>query len=268
MNCFFCGTIRNCSKYIDEVYNNVMKMSELFEDYKVLLFYDVSTDDTLSKLQYYASINPKFTFYENKDELHRLRTFRLATGRNYLINQLNQEGGKYPFFIMLDWDNVSCGKLDINLMKKSLLDSANWDALSFWNNDKYYYDWWALSVYPYVISCYEFKNGSSTYNNYLKKLRESSNGRYIQCYSAFGGLAIYKTNKFSNCLYKGDKDFSYIPKNLRMNQIRKNKHLLNKNTPLSKSKDQSEDCEHRYFHFSAHLLNNAKIYISPFSLFK
>ena len=66
MNCFFCGTIRNCSKYIDEVYNNVMKMSELFEDYKILLFYDVSTDDTLSKLQYYANINPKFTFYENK----------------------------------------------------------------------------------------------------------------------------------------------------------------------------------------------------------
>ena len=265
MNCFFCGTIRNCSKYIDEVYNNVMKMSELFEDYKILLFYDVSTDDTLSKLQYYANINPKFTFYENKNKMHRLRTYRLATGRNYLINELNKENGKYPFFIMLDWDNVSCGKLDITLMKKSLLDSENWDALSFWNSDNFYYDCWALSVYPYVISCFEFKNGCSTYVNYLNELRKSSNGRYIRCYSAFGGLSIYKTSKFSNCLYKSDKNFSYIPKNLRMNQINKNRHLLNKNTrPSSKS----EDCEHRYFHFSAYLTNNARICISPYSLFK
>lgn len=267
MNCFFCGTIRNSSRYIDEVYHNVIQMTTLFEDYKIVIYYDESNDDTLSKLQYYASINPKFFFYENTNPMHPLRTYRLATGRNYLIEQLNQENGKYPFFIMLDWDDVSCGKIDMNLLRNSLKRSNEWDALSFWNSDRDYYDIWALSIKPYVISCFEFKNGLEMYKRYTKKIRKESQGRYINCYSAFGGLSIYKTNKFSNCIYKGNKNFSYIPKHLRDEQLKLNGKILIRDTPEDLY-GEKEDCEHRYFHFSACLLNKAVICISPHSLFK
>jgi hypothetical protein len=147
-------------------------------------------------------------------------------------------------------------------MEKSLLDSENWDALSFWNSHNRYYDIWALSIDHLVISYLEFENGVGLYVNYLNRLRKRCNGEYIQCYSAFGGLSIYKTSKFSNCLYKGDKNFNYIPQNLRTNQINKVGHLLIKDI------EEPEDCEHRHFHFSAYLTNNAKICISPYSLFK
>ena len=268
MNCFFCGTIRNCSKHLNEVYNNVMEMASVFDDYKILLYYDVSSDDTLNKLQYYASINPRFFFYENTEPLDEFRTFRLAKGRNYLINELNKEEGKYPYFIMLDWDDVSCGKVNIPLLRNSLIRNNEWDALSFWNSNKYYYDIWALSIKPYVLSCYEFDKGYYTYMNYITNLRKASNGKYIPCYSAFGGLSIYKTVMFSNCIYDGKKDFSYIPKKLVLDQINMDKRNF---TPIRKNINDSyyqnvEDCEHRFFHFNAILKNNARIRISPHEL--
>lgn len=267
MNCFFCGTIRDCSKYLDEVYSNVIQMASIFDDYKIVLYYDVSSDDTLNKLRYYANINPRFSFYENREPLHRLRTFRLAKGRNYLISELNKENGKYPYFMMVDWDNVSCGTVDVGLLRNSLMRNNEWDALSFWNSNKFYYDLWALSIKPYVLSCYEFDNGFNKYVKYINNLRKASKGKYIPCYSAFGGLCIYKTALFSNCVYDGKKDFSYIPRNLVSDQIKMD---MNTFLPIKKQKGDGyqtgEDCEHRFFHFTAILKNNARIRISPYQL--
>ena len=268
MNCFFCGTIRNTAKYMDTVYKNVIEMATFFDDYKIMLYYDVSNDNTLNKLQYYASINPRFSFYENQEPLHPLRTFRIAKGRNYLISQLNQENNQYPYFIMLDWDEVSCGKIDKKLLQNSLERSDEWDALSFWNSQKFYYDLWALSIKPYVISCFEFKNGANKYLKYITHIRNGCEGKYIPCYSAYGGLCIYKTEKFSNCEYNGKKNFSYIPLQMRQDQLRIAGNTLNMNTDPKLLETDQEDCEHRYFHFSAVLLNNARIRISPYTLFK
>ena len=53
MNIFICGTVRNVGKHFDKVYNNMMKIASLFNDYEILLYYDKSDDDTLNKLMYY-----------------------------------------------------------------------------------------------------------------------------------------------------------------------------------------------------------------------
>lgn len=269
MNCFFCGTMRDCSKYIDEVYSNVIEMASVFDDYKILIYYDVSQDNSLQKLQYYANINPRFFFYENKEPLHDLRTFRLAKGRNYLIDELNKENDKYPYFIMIDWDNVSCGKVNIPLLRNSLMRHSEWDALSFWNSERYYYDIWALSIKPCILSCYEFVKGYHKYLHYITKIRKASKGKYIPCYSAFGGLCIYKTAMFSNCVYNGNKDFSYIPKNLIDEQLQiDGKSLIVSKKQIDGIYLENEDCEHRIFHFMAISKNNARIRISPYSLLK
>ena len=136
MNCFICGTVRNVGKHIDKVYENMIKVSKLFDDYEILLYYDISNDNTLDKLVYYNQINPKFTFHENKNPLHSLRTHRLAIGRNYLLQEINDKKDKYPLFIMMDCDDVCDGNINIELLKNSLLRINEWDSLSFWGNNR------------------------------------------------------------------------------------------------------------------------------------
>jgi hypothetical protein len=272
MNCLICGTVRNVGRYIDKVYTNMMLVSNLFNDYEIILYYDISDDDTLQKLLYYSKINPKFTFYENKNPLHELRTHRLSLGRNYLIEQIDSKKDKYPLFIMMDCDDVCDGDININLLKESLSRINEWDSLSFWGHNRnkrgHYYDVWALSIYPYVLPFNYFKNTPLTlskrriYINSLNKKARDLN-LYIPCYSAFSGFSLYKTKKFINCRYNGDNNISYIPMNLVVNNVKIEPGMISSSDMMN----CKEDCEHRIFHFQSILKNNSKIRISPYYLF-
>ena len=272
MNCIICGTVRNVERHFDKVYENMISISRLFNDYEIILYYDISEDNTLDKLIYYNNINPKFTFHVNRDPLHELRTHRLAIGRNYLIEQIELKKDMFPLFIMMDCDDVCDGKININLLKDSLRRMNEWDSLSFWGNNKIangeYYDVWALSLTPYVLPFNYFHNISSILSkrriyigNLNKKARELQ--RYIPCYSAFCGFAIYKTTKFASCRYKGNNELNYLPNSI----VKKNLMVETDIIPKSDILNYHEDCEHRYFHFQSILKHNSKIRISPYYLF-
>ena len=57
MKCCFCGPVKNCSNYLDKVFQNIEILSSLFDDYKIVLFYDHSNDNTLEKLKAYQRKN-------------------------------------------------------------------------------------------------------------------------------------------------------------------------------------------------------------------
>jgi hypothetical protein len=272
MNCLICGTVRNVGKYIDKVYANMITISKLFNDYEIILYYDISDDNTLHKLVYYNKLNPKFTFHVNKNPLHELRTHRLAIGRNYLMEQIEAKKDKYPLFIMMDCDDVCDGNINTNLLINSLQRMNEWDSISFWGNNKNklngYYDVWALSINPYVLPFNYFHNiGLSlsrrrAYINALNKKARELN-KYIPCYSAFCGFAIYKTNKFVDCRYNGSNKLNYIPASIVANNLRVEPALIDEKDILN----YDEDCEHRSFHFRSILKHNSKIRISPYYLF-
>lgn len=272
MNCLICGTIRNIGVYIDKVYANMMLVSSLFNDYEIILYYDISQDDTLKKLIYYNNLNPKFTFHINTNPLHEMRTHRLSIGRNYLMEQIEIKQDKYPLFIMMDCDDVCVGNMNINLLKNSLGRMNEWDSLSFWGNNRIlrngYYDIWALSITPYILPFNYFREMETV----IHKRREYINGlnkkarqlnKYIPCYSAFSGFAIYKTNKFVDCRYDGSNNLKYIPKSLIVTNLRIEPNLIDKKDIIN----YHEDCEHRYFHFQSIIKHNSKIRMSPFYLF-
>ena len=50
MNCCICGPVKNCGPYLSKILDNMEKIGSLFEDYKILIYYDKSTDNTLSIL--------------------------------------------------------------------------------------------------------------------------------------------------------------------------------------------------------------------------
>ena len=143
-----------------------------------------------------------------------------------------------------------------NKIEKYISDLPDdWDSVSF--NKPVYYDIWALSIKPFYLSCAHIGDcaGTAMSKYIINILNNAKKDDLIECASAFGGFAIYRTNKFLNCYYYGRLNLSLIPQ-----------HLIKQNIDLFKGKfdySKVEDCEHRYFHLMAIDKNHARIRISP-----
>jgi len=260
--CCICGTVRNCGKYLATIFSNMEKLGKVFEDYRIILYYDSSDDDTLAKLKVYKEKNDKMFFYVNQSEMLSYRTHRLALGRNYCISHIKENYKDYEFFVVMDCDDICARNININSLLLYLKRDI-WDCLTF-QHPKGYYDNWALSKPPYVISCHHFSNsglGARLIDGIIKNRNRNRNRSLIPCLSAFNGIAIYRTQKFIDCIYDGNFRLNYIPKKLIDENIKYAGYpILNKNNTI-------EDCEHRHFHFQAVFKNNARIRISPLCLF-
>ena len=158
---------------------------------------------------------------------------------------------------MMDCDNRCSRNIKVNLLQYYLLRN-DWDCLTFDHPDGYY-DTWALSIYPFVLSCHHFSDTCQGKRMVERLIKLCPKNKLISCYSAFNGFGIYRTNKFINCNYDGNFRIDYIPL-----------HLINANIRSSGkfvSNQNKQDCEHRFFHFEAIKKNKARIMISPFRLF-
>jgi hypothetical protein len=271
MKCCICGTVRNCGKYLEKVFSNIEKIGTIFDEYVIIVYYDVSNDNTLEFLKQYREKNNKLIFYVNKDPLSKYRTHRIAKGRNKCLNMIRSNYKDYDFFIMMDFDDVCAKKLNLDVLKNKML-SSEWDALSFSNsaNGSIYYDIWALSIQPYLFSYRHFNHqkmdcAKKMHDYIVEKLKKMPKGQLLPCASAFCGFSIYKTDKFINCNYDGKLRIDLIPKKLIRNNI------LAVNGPLCFTNYEGtihEDCEHRSFHLEAIHKNNSRIRISPEKLFE
>jgi hypothetical protein len=258
MKCCICGTVRNCEIYLDKIFSNMEIVGSLFSDYVIILYYDHSDDNTLNKIKEYKEKNPKLIFYVNKSEMLPYRTHRIALGRNICLNMIRENYQDYEYFIMMDCDDKCARNMNIDLLKY-YLQRDTWDALSF-NHPEGYYDSWALAKIPYVLSCHHFRDSQDGERYIQKIINKTPKNELITCISAFNGFAIYKKDKFINCAYDGRFRLDYIPKNLiKMN--------IKASGEMNLSQDK-EDCEHRFFHFSAFFKNGARIRISPSCFFK
>jgi hypothetical protein len=258
MNCCICGTVRNCAPFLNKVFTNIEKFGSLFDDYTIIVYYDISTDNTLDLLKEYQKKNSRLLVYVNKKPLSEYRTFRIAKGRNVCLKYIFENQTRFPYFIMMDFDDVSYTEINIDPIRKCLM-REDWDSVSFNRNN--YYDIWALSIKPYYLSCAHIgADAGIAMSKYIINLLNNANkGELIPCASAFGGFAIYRTDKFANCRYSGLLDLSLLPK-----------HLIIQNLALFKGQfdySKIEDCEHRYFHLMAINKNQARIRISPEIIF-
>lgn len=254
MNCCICGSVKNCGLYLNNVFENIDKICSLFDDYKIIIYYDESTDNTLQILTEYQKVNPKLFIYINKEPLSEYRTFRIAKGRNVCLNFIRKNHSDFPYFIMMDFDDVNSKEVNIEPIKK-VLNRDDWDSVSF--NKPLYYDIWALSINPFYLSCAHIgENAGKAMSKYIINiLNNAKKDDLIQCASAFNGFAIYRTEKFLNCYYYGRLNLSLLPKD-----------LIKQNIDLFKGKfdyNKVEDCEHRYFHLMAIDKNQSRIKISP-----
>jgi len=268
MSCCICGPVKNCSPYIEKVLENMEKIGEIFDDYTILIYYDKSTDDTLEKLKKYQLKNSKMQLYVSTQKVSPFRTHNIAKARNFCLNYVKQNKETFPYFIMMDCDEVNCKSCDPEILKKYLL-REDWDALSF-NTSPKYYDIWGLSIYPYCFSYNHFENNDKFYGiiqDYIvHRLNTLPKGKLLSCISSFNGFSIYKTPKFMNTYYDGRIRTDLVPqKNMASHSKFAQSGLVYKKYVTSDCR--YEDCEHRAFHIMARQNSRARIMISPEVLF-
>jgi hypothetical protein len=269
IECCICGPVKNCGPYLDKVFENIEKIGALFKDYKIYIFYDVSNDDTLDKLINYQKNNNKLILFVNKIVKSKYRTHNIAYARNHCLNYIRSNKTQFPYFIMMDFDDVNCKNINCDILPKYFARD-DWDALSF-NTSPKYYDIWGLSINPYCFSYNHFEQNQ--YNNYhviqdyiMKKLRELPPGELLKCISSFNGFSMYRTDKFINSYYDGRLRLDIIPPTF----IKKHAMVAKSNILLydyGNVNGKVEDCEHRTFHALAITNMKAKIRISPEVLF-
>jgi hypothetical protein len=258
----------------------------LFGDYKIIIAQDSSSDNSVEILK---NLKNK---YKNKLEIlsvpendnlkedFAMRSKKISNARNEIIKYIyNENKSDFQYFIMMDMDDVSCGEMDINVLNKYLNNEkivkdkyeGEWDSLSF--NRKEYYDIWALSIDPYIFSCWHFPGGYAVVKKMtefiIEKLNKLDKNSLLECESAFNGFAIYRKSKFIDCKYdwKIEQNYNYIPKE----KLIKNEEIIGQKITLDRSYhdlvNPTTDCEHRFFHMNAIEKNGARIRISPQCLF-
>lgn len=268
MNCCICGPVKNCGPYLSKVLDNMTKIGSLFDDYVILIYYDESIDNTLQLLREYQLKNPKLLFYVNKQPTSRFRTHNIAKARNTCLEYIRNNRDRYPYFIMMDCDDVNCKDVHIDVLRKYLHREDEWDGLSF-NTYPKYYDIWGLSIYPYCFSYNHFHNNTAYYTiiqRYVDALLTDAKreDKLVECISSFNGFSLYKTSKFIHSYYDGRIRLDLMPKQY----IDLHKRITNSTKLVFKKyitvDGRHEDCEHRAFHIQAY---GAKIMISPDVLF-
>jgi len=268
MNCCICGPVKNCAPYLSKVLANIERIGSLFDDYQIIIYYDQSSDNSLQILKDYQQNNPKMLLYVNKNPISQFRTHNLAIARNFCLQYVRQNKERFPYFIMMDCDDVNCKELNVEPLRNNL-NNDSWDALSF-NTNPLYYDIWGLSIWPYCFSYNHFENNVHFYNviqRYVtEKLQNLADGELLPCISAFNGFSIYRTHKFLNTCYDGGVRLDLIPKaNLLAHLKAAGSNLVFKKYVTVDG--AHEDCEHRAFHIQARQNSGARIMISPEVLF-
>jgi glycosyltransferase involved in cell wall biosynthesis len=268
MKCCICGPVKNCAPYLPKVFANIERIGSLFDDYKIVIYYDASTDNTLEVLKAYQRKNQRLLFYVNKRPTSQFRTHNIAVARNHCLEYIRENKDEFPYFIMMDFDDVNCKEVNTDPLAQSL-KREDWDGLSF-NTTPAYYDIWGVSIWPFCFSYNHFENNVQYYTiiqNYItKKLSELPPGQLLQCISSFNGLSIYRTSKFLDTYYDGKVRLDLFPKEYIQSHARAQRSKV-VYKDYGHVKGQYEDCEHRAFHQMARQNSGARIMISPEVLF-
>lgn len=213
MKIAFSAPVRNCEQYLRK---NLEFLSSLTSDKEIdaidiFILENDSIDNTKSILDEYSSCSNFHIFFEdNLTQKLTNRIERITYVRNKLLAEISSSNINYDIYIALDLDldlflNTS-KSLFINLLKNFSKNNSE-DAI-FPNSKPFYYDLAALRAPNWVES--------DVWNQYAKATKKIKLGKiFLRLYfvtrkqrkisekiekikvnSAFGGIGIYKVDKY------------------------------------------------------------------------
>jgi glycosyltransferase involved in cell wall biosynthesis len=208
-----CGVCQNIERELPATIKIAEEMGSLFEDYRIVVYENNSTDRTVPLLKEWQKKNPRVRLIcENisQSELASqvvnlngdgsfYRAEMIARARNIILDQvLTDQYTEFPYLIWMDMDFRVPAHLE-GLVEIFQTD-REWDAVFAYGVDPYelYWDWYAFrdSVNPL---------GSELLGNAWwyapKKWGLSASDDWYPVYSAFGGCGVYKKSSIIGCRY-------------------------------------------------------------------
>jgi hypothetical protein len=297
-NILICGIVKNADKTLTLNINHALNTGALFENFKLIIYENNSTDNTKNILNNYVNNQNIIVIQENIDyetikkqskiwaytevtgSDHPCRIEQICNARNKVIDEINTE--KYDNYTYVIWIDLDSNGWDINGIIDSFNKKDEWDVIyanGVKNRSNHYYDLYALrsSFSPFGPEII----GEHFWNN-LKNISCSDIKENIPVYSAFGGIGIFKKYIFTHnrydCIVNEDvKTFyrNYLkstpPNNIMLNIIHnadtkfKNGYKDNEIDIFWKSNsgyDKPVVCEHVTLNFKLHN-EGFRIFINP-----
>lgn len=227
MRCLIAGTGRNIAKTWTIASKSLQKIFDSLEDYQCVLVESNSGDTSWQLLQEWESSDSGrrhvFTLGDLKEPS---RTKRIAQCRNLYLDYFKsrQLFEEYPHLLVVDIDDILQIESSFKQQLQSCLNAnKEWDAIAS-NRKMTYYDIWALrsSEMGCTFDCWEMaaaykpkykfglnQTGTQKYvTSFMKHIPRNS--KWIECQSAFGGMAVYKTASIQDRRYNGDQTCEHV----------------------------------------------------------
>jgi len=207
-----CGVCRDVADYLPDTIKIMEKIGGLFEDYRVIVCENNSTDSTKSILQTWMNTNQRVCAYlknltqkeiaditiNTHNDGTPFKVDFIAWARNIVLDQaMSSEFEEFPYIIMMDMDFES--PPDAQAIVETFQSERDWDAVFAYGIGKTgtYWDWYALRdlnepLGPELV-------GSGWFTKKHWSLYKTD--RWCKVYSAFGGLGIYKKSSIQDCRY-------------------------------------------------------------------
>jgi hypothetical protein len=279
-----CGVCQNVEQAFLNTKKSIEKLGNRFADYAVIIYENNSTDNTVNLYREWANSNPKVVFIS--ENMHPLdlpwtRMEKIARARNIVLAEARKsQYSDFPYLIMADLDFITLWPIEEII--KSIHLPIEWDCISANGTrvrDQAYYDRYAFRdnifcLGPELLDSWWQELASTWFHIY--------NDDLIPVFSAFGGLAIYKTATILKFCYSGvatydltkfyQQIFLSVPQsNLHVQRYLAQNHIQ---TPMDASilpviyRCDSGDhiqncCEHVPLHAAMYINGYNKFFINP-----
>lgn len=198
-----CGVCKNVEGAIRNTIENIELLGSNFEDYKVIIYENNSSDNTPKILRKWSDNNPHVLFISenlSRASLPLSRTEKIARARNIVLNEARSYLG-FDYLIMADLDFHT--PWPIREILSTIQSRINWDCVSSNGviSHNVYWDYYALRYKKYPFGPELL--GDKLYYKLCEERIKFTGNKWVPCYSAFGGLAIYKFQSIIPFFYSG-----------------------------------------------------------------
>ena len=237
MKTLVVGTARDISHVWSETSRYLDIVFAALEDYECLIVESNSSDSTLTVLNDWARENSRRKILSLGNLSEESRTKRIAYCRNKYMEYLDDNISQFDYMLAVDLDSSLEIDPDFKNQLRSCFVRNDWDAVAS-NRRGRYYDIWALRSKQLGIDfdCWEIVNSPTTLYNRPRSIRfithrvnslptrdelvyhfvrryqqvipESAD--WIECQSAFGGMALYKASSVRGRRYSGDSTCEHV----------------------------------------------------------
>lgn len=204
-----CGVCRDVAPRLEKMKSIVESIGNLFDDYRILLYENNSTDQTPDVLFAWAQENPRIWLKSeciSEQELEErainahFRPEQIARARNIVLEEaLKPTYEDFPYLIWIDMDFVR--EPDLEGFIDTFQSPLEWDAVFAYglSPNQLYWDWYAFRdaknpIGPELL-------GMEWYTMEEERKQTSPDSSWHPVYSAFGGCGIYKKSSIQGCRY-------------------------------------------------------------------